>query len=646
MTAADPGVARARRASGAAALALIGFLVVAEKPWHVAGGPAFFGPPDRALADTVAVALWWAAGLNAILCLVLAGTAGLWARGDGAPPAPPAPAPAARRARFALLLAAATLLGGGLRWPLAGTGLWSDEAWSLRHVISGAARPAREGGERLVVRRVPWRSTLWRYEEPTNQVLASVAGRLSLAAWRRATGADVPAFDERALRLPALAAALVSIPLLGLLLRKWGFARAGVAAAFLLALHPWHVRWGATGRGYAFVILFAIAAALALTLALRTGSARALALYAGALVLMLWSHVLSLWLALALGAAGLAAAAARAGPARERRVRAARVAVANLVAGMLLFQLMAPNAAQLRGWQDTFVGQHERARLTLPALGHLWSFLATGMPAREPEVPERRPGAYPSLADQAERHPWVYAVVLGLLPLLAVGGLWRAAAAGGPARAVALGLAAGVPLALAASLALSGIWYARFGLYALPAVVAFLALGLDGALGRVPWRSARARRLGVAAGLALGLAGFQALVWPETAVLLARPHQPSREVAALLAHEAGGEPGSAIRAGFSNVDGGILLATYLPWLRDPADAEEVAALCAEARETGKPLVLAWGHPARHRRNHPELFRWLDDPALFEELATFDAVEVEHLMRVVRYTGAPLPAAVR
>lgn len=641
MTPADPGVARARRAFGAAALALVGFLVVAEKPWRVAGGPDFFGPPDRALADTVAIALWWAAGLNALLCLLLAGTAGLWARG-GPPPTPPVPA--ARRAGFALLLAAATLLGGGLRWPLAGTGLWSDEAWSLRHVISGAARPAREGGERLVVRRVPWRSTLWRYEEPTNQVLASVAGRLSLAAWRRATGADVPAFDERALRLPALAAALVSIPLLGLLLREWGFARAGVAAAFLLALHPWHVRWGATGRGYAFVMLFAITGALALTRALRTGSARALALYAGALVLMLWSHLLSLWLAVGLGAAGLVAAVAResSGSLRARLGTAARLAVANLAAAMLLLQLMAPNAAQLRGWRDTFVGEHERARLTLPAVGHLWSFLATGMPAREPDVPERRPGAYPSLADAAGRHPWVYAVALVVLPLLAAAGLLRAVAAGGPARAVAFGLAAGAPLALAASLALSGIWYARFGLYALPAVVAFVALGLDGALARAPWRSARARRLGVAAGLALGLAGFQALVWPETAVLLARPHQPSREVAALLAREAGGAPGSAIRAAFSNVDGGILMATYLPWVRDPASAEEVAALCAEARESGKPLVLAWGHPARHRRNHPELFRWLDDPALFEELATFDAIEVEHLMRVVRYTGEPLP----
>jgi hypothetical protein len=622
----------ARGLCAALALALVAWLARSDRP-----GGAFFGPPERALADTVAIALWWAAGINAVLCLILAGTAQLWAA--PLPPAAGAARPARSGAGFALLLVAALALGGALRWNLARSGLWSDEAWSLRHVISGVARPDRGDPGRLVFKPVPWQSTLWRYAEPTNQVFASVSGRLSLAAWRRSVGAHAPAFDELALRAPALAAALLTIPLLGLLLRDWGLARAGAAAALLLALHPWHVRWGATARGYAFVMLFAVAASLGLGRHLRSGRARDLLLYAAALFLMLWSHVLAVWLAVSLGIAGLAAAAS--GP-RPRRPRVARVLVANLAAAMLLLQVMAPNLAQLRAWGDTFVGEHERARLTLPAVGHLWSFLATGMPAREPDVPERRPGAYPELAARAERHPWVYPIALGVLPLLAAAGLARVAARGGPARAVALGLAAGVPLALAATLALQGIWYARFGLYALPAVVAFLALGLDAALARLPWRSERRRAQACVAGLALGLAGFQAFVWPETALLLERPHQPSREVAALLAREAGGAPGGALRAVFSNVDGGILMPSYLPWVRDPVTAGEVASLCAEARASGKPLVLAWGHPARNRRNHPELFRWLDDPSLFEVLATFDAVEVEHLMRVVRYTGRPLP----
>jgi hypothetical protein len=630
-------VRRARAVCAGAALALVAALVVAPKPWQLAGGPGFLATPERLLGQTVAIALWWAAGLNAVLCLLLAAVAPRWAG-----PAPdPGPARARAGAGLALLLGAAALLGLGLRWPLANTGLWSDEAWSLRFVVSGAARPDRDDPRLLTVRSVPWRSTLWRFEEPTNQVASSVASRLALGGWRRLAGAEAPSFDELALRLPALAAAVLSIPLLGLLLRELGLSRAGVAAAFLLALHPWHVRWGATARGYSLVILFALLAALGLARALRRGRARDLALYAAGLFGLVWSHVLAVWLALSLALAGLAAAAAGPPP---RRTRAARLFVASLAAAMLVGQVMAPNLAQIRLWGDSFVGEHERARLTLPALGHLWTFLATGLPAREPVVPERAPGAYPDLAGMSERNPWVYGVVLGALPLLAAGGLLRLWRRGGAARAVALGLAAGLPLLLLFNLLVDGIWYARFGLYALPAVVLSLAAGLEGGLARLPWPSPRAARAGVAAGLALGLTGFQALVWPETAVLLRRPHQPSREVAAQLAHAGGGEPFGAIRAVFSNVDGGILMGTYLPWVRDPVGAEEVAALAAEARETGKPLYLAWGHPARNRRNHPQLFRWLDDPALFEPVATWDAVEVEHLMRVVRYTGRPLPAA--
>ena len=34
--------------------------------------------------------------------------------------------------------------------------------------------------------------------------------------------------------------------------------------------------------------------------------------------------------------------------------------------------------------------------------------------------------------------------------------------------------------------------------------------------------------------------------------------------------------------------------------------------------------------------------YLDDPALFEEVAVLPAIEAEFLMRVFRYTGQPLP----
>jgi hypothetical protein len=82
---------------------------------------------------------------------------------------------------------------------------------------------------------------------------AALAGLLLWLAgpftpWRLAgeTGAASEAFDEFALRAPAWLAAIASVVLVGLL-RDLGFPRAGPVAAFLLALHPWHVRYGADG---------------------------------------------------------------------------------------------------------------------------------------------------------------------------------------------------------------------------------------------------------------------------------------------------------------------------------------------------------------------------------------------------------------
>jgi hypothetical protein len=71
------------------------------------------------------------------------------------------------------------------------------------------------------------------------------------------------------------------------------------------------------------------------------------------------------------------------------------------------------------------------------------------------------------------------------------------------------------------------------------------------------------------------------------------------------------------------------------------DAGELAAACARAREEGRPLYVFYGHAALNRRRFPETMALLRDPGLFEPLARFDAIESEHVYRVLRYTGAPL-----
>ena len=70
-------VAAARAVLALALAGLLGFLLLARKPWSLADGGAFYGPVERSLGDAVVAGLWWAALVNALLCGLLLATAAL-----------------------------------------------------------------------------------------------------------------------------------------------------------------------------------------------------------------------------------------------------------------------------------------------------------------------------------------------------------------------------------------------------------------------------------------------------------------------------------------------------------------------------------------------------------------------------------------
>jgi hypothetical protein len=617
---------------GALAL-LLAWLVGPLAAWRLPGDPTLVPGPGQSRIHTVLVALWWAAAANASLLALLLATSARWARPLPAPFG--APPPRARRAglAFLALLLAAVALGGALRFPLAQRSLWWDEAWSVRKVIVGEHRPSREDPERLAWKPASWLETLWYYRAPTNHALYSVAARASLGAWRSATGAPREAFDELALRLPAWLAALASIALVGLLARELGFARAAPAAALLLALHPWHVRFGADGRGYAFVVLFTLAGAFFLLRALRGGRWRDWLGFGASQGLLLWTFPLAVHVPLAQGGAGLLAILLRRSEHPARGIELGRLGVASALAAMVYFQAMAPNLAQGVRLEDLHEGP---AGVPERWTRHLWVLLATGLPARMPKLADV---SFPTLAALSVERPWLPAVVFGLLPALALLGVARVALRGGAAeRAVVLGLAAPVPLFLLHR-ELEGFFLLhRFAAFGLAAVPLLLALGLDGALGALP---ARARRVAAPTGLALGVLAFAALAAPQLRVLARNPIEPSREIVSFLAQVGGGRHGGVLRAGLGL--GGDVPRVYDPRIREVHRPAELAALCAEARAEDRPLYVFHGYGPLNQKRLPELMALARDARLFEPVARFDGIESEQVYRVLRYTGAPLDA---
>lgn len=610
---------RARWATGVVGLGFLGLLLVIDFPWMLPGGPGFVAERGESLMVTAKIALWWAALVNAGLCAALWLLAPLWAGPRE---------PAAHRARPArvgrawwLAVAVAAVLGAGLRLPLTLGSLYWDEAWTVKRAVVGAWEPSEADPSEVTFEAVPWRKTLWTFKKPTNHVGFSVAGRVTTDTWRRLGGHAPGTFDELVLRLPSLAASVLAIFGVALLAREWGFARAGVAAAFLLALHPWHVRFGPAARGYGLVLLFSLGVAFALGRAVAHDRARAWAAYAAGLFGLFWSHAFAFYLALSLGAAALVGLLAE-----GRRRSAARLVVASVVAGMGLLFWMAPNFAQVPLWEHVH-GIDEGARVRVKPLLDLWAMTVSGIPeavmASAPDV------EFPSLSAARAAQPARFLLDRVLAPLLILIGAVAAIRRAGPGRSAVVGLAAAVPVAIVGSLVLGHSFYVRFAIYALAAAVPFLAVGTEAL-------AAAFSRKAVVPALVVLVLGFALWTGSQNRILFERPHSGMRDTVEFLAAE--GDSHSVLKAGLGL--GGDNPKVYDPRLRYFETARDLRDLCHEAAERGVPFYAYYGYAGQNRRRRPGAFELLDDPALFEPVARFDGAEPEFVYRVYRWTRAP------
>jgi hypothetical protein len=628
-----------RRARVALLLVAAGLLAVAaglalvRPPWGLETGPWFPAPDERPFRAVLWIALFWASLANAGLALVGAATAPRWAR--PLPPAPPWGAPPPLRTTAIVLLGLAALLAVGLRAPLASGSLWWDEIWSLTRVIRGELAPDPDEPTRLELEDRSWARTLWYYRKPTNHVAYNVAARTSLAGWRTLTGAPAEAFDEVAFRLPALVAAVLSVLAIGLLGWRAGFPRAGVAAAFLLAIHPWHIRYGVEGRAYSFLVLSTLLVCLGLAEALRSGRGRAFALAGAGILGLLWTHPFSAHFVLVLAPLGmLGVLRAPGGPARRRSL-AWRWLATLALSGLVFAQVMAPNLAQSMTWPDVWNEDRNALRQAVD----WWGETATGISVRC--APDDRPDdPYPCLARRAEAQPWVTPLVWGVLPLLAAFGLARVVRRGGPAGVPLAATVVAVPVAILAAEAEHLLFYTRFAIFGLVPVVLGLALGADGLAAAA---ARRVRRPALApALLAAGLVAFQLLVVAQSRLLLTRPYAPTGDVARALAARTPPDPTASLRVGYGL--GGGALKTYDPWVRYTHDPGGLRAAMREAQRSGRPLYVVHGYEHFNRRSHPEGFVLLDDPALFEEVERLYGIEGQFRHRILRWTGSPPPPA--
>ena len=173
-----------------------------------------------------------------------------------------------------------------------------------------------------------------------------------LDTWRTVAKPKGLKFREDVARIPSYLAGILSVGALALLLWRLGFPAAGVVAAFLLVIHPWHIRYASELRAYSFMLCILPLCYVFLVEALDTGRWRWWSAFGASLFILMYSNALNIYPAAGartVRTCGDSTSMASSGSADSD----GPVLVVTLLAGMAFLQLMLPCLPQFVEYQNT-----------------------------------------------------------------------------------------------------------------------------------------------------------------------------------------------------------------------------------------------------------------------------------------------------
>ena len=311
---------------------------------------------------------------------------------------------------FFLLVALAMLVGGWLRAPLLDHSLWNDEEYAMRRFAHGTWVAQADGPMKF--NPVPWQETLFENSNGNNHLLNSLLTRVSLGAWSSYTKAPAGRFSEAALRTPAIIAGVLTIGLVALLGWEIGMPWVGIGAAWLLALHPWHLRYSAEAKGYALMMFFVSLALLGLVRAMKHHRNRDWQMFAIGEAGFLLSFAGAIYVALAINIIAVIELLARKQP---RRLSA--LVAFNLLAAIPVAVWTLPSVPQVLAFTS-----HHDARQAPVATGDrlhdLGSHVAAGVLYNNPETNEHLGTSWTQMTAASHTEPMILAYGVGLLLVL------------------------------------------------------------------------------------------------------------------------------------------------------------------------------------------------------------------------------------
>jgi hypothetical protein len=615
---------RFRLVFAVAALVLLCVLLFAPKPWTI----DLAGMERPGIPDFVRVYSWIASAFNLVVLAVLSFTARWWAV--------PAFVKRGREAEPAFLprwfwvgLGAAMLFLAVTALPRMNYSLNHDERYSLRRAILGTYQIS-ESGE-VSLRRVGLRETLYYYVKPNNHVLHSLLARSSLATWRLLVRRGGPDFQEWVLRIPAYLFGVAGVGVLGLMVARMVGPSAGLAAAWLLAIHPWFLRYTTEARGYSMAMCLIPLLLLVWSSAMRRETWRWWFAYAAVQFALLYSYPATLYVLVVLNLATLLflfGSRAREG---SPWPQVGRWFGANSIAAMVVIQLMLPLVPQFQRYMQT---GEARSDLSLSWLRDTGAFFFSGVSwdkALSLEI------AYLELQDLYAGQPFLFHLCLWGGVILALVGLIRFFSRGWkPAIAVATLLLPAVIAALVAKWNTQHLfeWYLIYFLPGLAAVVGTGMVVTAGWVARVvPFRVT----VPIVVVLMLGVYFF--FTHPSRAWYWANPIEPSKD--SVLLTRGTVDPYDSSQDEILTGSFRLIPDVYDARCVDLRTIDQMIELMRKSDREEKPLFINVGNLWSAAFGVPRMWRLFYETGLFDDFVIMRSFEPTGDHAVARYVPGAL-----
>jgi hypothetical protein len=588
--------------AGAIAIALI----VATKPWVAV--TEIRGKTDT--LDYVRIYGWIAGATNIVLLACLAILCPWWARGRDLTSNSPASLEgwATPRWFWPLVIAAmATTFFYSL--PRMTHGFWDDEELNVRTTLWGKFKPNKKTGEVEFVR-FEWLETIYGYSKgPNTHTLFSIFSRACEEAWNLVARPKGFPLVEWPFRVPALVFGVLAVAAFAWLLRDFGMPATGVVAAWILAVHPWSIRYASEARGYSLVILIVPVLFVFWRRAMVTGSWRSWGTYALAEFALFYCYPGSAFILIVLNLLTLGLLAAAPGCAEPRFTQAGRWFCVNALAAMLTLQFTLPLYPQAKLYFDFvssqgFVSGWQWVRNTV-------AYMVGGAPWTKSGEPW---AGYPELLALYVENPVLFVGAASLaMTFVGLGALrliWR----GWPSATFVVVLAICPPITFTVAFLRKFLLYENYVIYSLPGVIVCAAAGLTLVASLLEKLSGKQTVGLIFAGCLL--VGYFLYTNSFRQWLLEHPLQQIRE--SVIYSRGTLDPAAAEQKNVRTASFCIPPYLYDAHMQRLDSAGDFIAALQRSDKEGVPLFVNIGMPWAARQYSPQMWALFNNRDLFEE----------------------------